>query len=150
MRRDIMTLLLDNQEEILNILVSKGLIEEGAPSFSKAKITKEGRASTVKTVDVPKEFLESFRAIFPPGHKSTDLEIIDKITSFSKYNPQIPLEWDKFLSAAEHYVSIKGPFSGYAKYFFDKVEQGQHHFRILEYLEIVSDQPKKHYGGKVL
>lgn len=150
MRRDIRILLLDNQEDILNILITKGLIEEGAESFTNAKITKRGREKITKTVDVPKAFLDAFRDLYPAGHRSTESEIINTITSFSKYNPQVPLDWDKFLRAAEHYVEAKKNFAGYAKYFFDKVISGEHQFRILEYLEIADKVPVKHYGGKIL
>lgn len=151
MRRDIKTLLLKNQEDILHLLFEKGFVDDtDLTSFTRAKLTKDGIACISSRICIPDDFLIAFRELFPKGARSTPSEIGEKITIFLNNNPNIPLDWDKFFKAAELYVQDRGAFAGYAKYFFHKTKGAEVEYRILEYLEYVDEAPKKSFGNKIL
>ncbi len=151
MRRDITKLLLKTQDDIIRLWVEKGLIREDAPlSFSKAKLTRAALDLIDDQLYPPKEFLASFRALYPRGAKSNNTEITEKINIFLRNHPDIEVNWDKFLKAAELYVQDKGAFAGYAKYFFHKSYGAEEEYRILEYLDAVEETPVKRYGTTIL
>jgi len=151
MRRDIKSLLLKNQEDILKLLHEKELItDKDLTSFTRAALSAKGKALVNDRVSAPDEFIHSFRALFPKGAKNNKTEINEKINVFLRNNPDVEVDWDKFLRAAELYVSDKGSFCGYAKYFFHKTFSGEDEYRILEYLEYADTKPKSTFGTKIL
>ena len=152
MRKEIKELLLENQSDILDLLVRKGLVQEDHGGlFSKAKLTPEGRrVTTKKLVDIPPDFINKIRDLYPVGAKGTKPDIADRIQEFFRHNPDCPQDWDKIYRAAQLYVESKREFAGYAQYFFSKTIDGNKVFRVLEYLEMLDDKPRQVYGGKIL
>lgn len=108
MRKDLVNILSSEkiQHRVVALLIGLGYAElkEGEEYIYKnLKFTKEGRDLISSSVVIDPEFIKEFRSLFPPGKKSSETEVTDKMRVLFLEYPN--LEPEKVIEATNYYLS---------------------------------------------
>lgn len=142
----------DVEARIISVLLSRGYVriidKKKSLKYSNISLTKKGRVLIKDDIDISPEFIKKYRFMFPPGKKSTEREVTEKMKDifreYSENGDSKNLE-KLVLEATDRYINnVSDPtFCEKAGNFISRqMPGGSIRSTLREYIELVLEEEK--------